>query len=355
MDQALGAVLAAPLCAAGDLPGADVSAMDGFAVRGAGPWEVVGQVLAGDPPAAPLADGQAVEIATGAPVPAGCDGVLPVEQADAGPPLRGQPPAGRHVRRRGEEVAAGEQLLPAGARVTPLVQGLAAAAGLDRLPVSPLPQVALLVTGDELVRSGVPEPGRTRDAVGPLLPGLLAAYGGRVVAVSWLPDRRAELVEAVRTAAADVVVTSGASSRGPADHLLPALRALDAEVLVDGVDVRPGHPQVLARLVDGRWVVGLPGNPLAAVCGAVTLLAPLLAALGGGRAPEPVPARWSAAAEGALPEVRSTRLVPVRVTPAGLEPTAYAGAAMLRGAATSDGLAVVAPDRDQPALLAWPW
>ncbi|MCW2678689.1 MAG: molybdopterin molybdenumtransferase MoeA [Frankiales bacterium] len=340
LSACAGTVLAAPLVARSPLPPYDVSAMDGFAVAGPGPWRLLGEVLAGATWGASLTDGTAVGIATGALLPPGCTAVLQVERAQVGDGLvRGEVEPGRHVRRAGEECAAGEHLLDAGSAVTAAVLGLAAACGHDALDVHPRPRVAALVTGDELLASGLPHAGRIRDALGPQLPLLVAAHGGDVVELAHLPDEEALLRQAVEAASCDVVVITGATSVGPADHLRPVLTALGAELLVDGVACRPGHPQVLARLPDGRFVVGLPGNPLAALVATVTVLGPLLAALAGRGL------RHATALLGeelrAAPD--STRLVPVRLDGTHAHPVRHTGSGMLRGAAEADALAVVPP------------
>lgn len=364
LPAALGAVLAAPLVARVPLPPADVSAMDGYAVSGPGPWRLV------DAPGRPsfaawriaaLEEGEATAVVTGAPVPPGTTAVLPVERASVRPCAQdrdarapGSPPGalpdvlhgeiepGRHVRAAGEECAAGEVVLDAGGPVGPAVLGLAAALGHDLLSVYPMPGVAAIVTGDELVDSGLPAPGRTRDAIGPMLPGLVAAAGGSWCGATRAPDRpgafRSALDAAGRTAA-DVVLLSGASGKGPADHLRAVLRELDAELLVDGVACRPGHPQTFARLPDGRLLVGLPGNPFAALTAFHTLAAPALAAL---RA-EPLPELPKAPARGFTAHPHDHRVVPARIVGGVAEPLTHGGPAMLRGVAGADRLAVVDP------------
>lgn len=354
LELAVGAVLAGPLVARWPLPAVDTAAMDGWAIRGPGPWQVVGRVLAGEPSADPLGDGQAVEIATGACVPSGTEGVLPYEDgAIDGVDVTGPHPAGRHVRLTGDECAAGEQVLPAGVVLSPVVAGLAAALGRDTVGVHRRPRVAALVTGTELLQAGRPFGGRIRDAVGPILPGSIAGWGGELISMTLVPDDRAALLRAVADADGDVVLTSGASSVGPADHLTGILEQLGAQVLIDGVAVKPGHPQLLARLADGRLLVGLPGNPLAALCGLVTLVAPLLAALSG----RPEPPLGRAVLASPLDGLAVHHLVPVRLTDGRAWPTGHGGAAMLRGAALAQAFAVVEPGRslvvgDQVAL-AW--
>ena len=341
LHDALGCVLAAPLWALAALPAFDTAAMDGWAVRGRGPWRVVGRTLAGAPPPPPLVDGQAREVATGAAVPDACEGVVPVEHGVLlGDELTADPPLGRHVRRTGEECAPRTAVLAAGTVLRPAALGLAAALGHDALQVRPRPRVAALVTGDELLSAGLPAAGRVRDAVGPLLPGAVDGLGGALTSLRLVGDTRAALVQALQQAGGDVVVTSGASSRGPADHLAGALGELGAQVLLDGVAVRPGSPQTLARLPDGRLLVGLPGNPLASLAALVTVVGPVLAALAGRQLPELGCARTT----DALTAGRQTRLVPVRVAAGLARPTGHGGAAMLRGAAVADAFAVVEDD-----------
>ncbi|MEV4612358.1 molybdopterin molybdotransferase MoeA [Kitasatospora sp. NPDC049258] len=341
LAAALGHTLAEPLAALTDLPAFDTSAMDGWAVAGPGPWREAGRVLAGQP-AEPLADGAAVVIATGAQLPPGATGVLRREHGRVERGLLRGPALvpGQDVRPRGQECRRGEELLPAGRVVTPAVLGLAAAAGHDRLPVHRRPTVELLVLGDELLDAGLPRPGLVRDALGPLLPPWLAAAGAELIARRHVRDDFGLLRDAVLRSPADLVVTTGGTAAGPVDFLHPALAAAGARLLVDGVAVRPGHPMLLAELPGGRHLVGLPGNPLAAVAGAVTLALPLLAALSG----RPAPAHRIEPVAAALPGHPSdTRLLPVVRTERGVAPLAFDGPAMLRGLALAEALAVVPP------------
>jgi molybdopterin molybdotransferase len=340
LAAALGRTLAAPLTAVADLPGFDTSAMDGWAVAGPGPWRPAGRLLAGAAPL-PLADGTAVEIATGAQLPPGATGVLRREHGRPdGGLLFGTVTPGQDVRPRGQECRSGEPLLPAGTRATPAVLGLAAAAGHDRLTVHRRPSVELLLLGDELLESGVPGPGLVRDALGPLLPPWLAAAGAEITGRRRIGDDAGLLHEAVRQSTADLVVTTGGTAAGPADFLHGTLDAVGARLLVDGVAVRPGHPMLLAALPGGRHLVGLPGNPLAAVAGTLTLALPLLDALCG----RPVPPPWTEPAAADLAgHPADTRLVPVVRTARGVAALPYDGPAMLRGIARAQALAVVPP------------
>jgi molybdopterin molybdotransferase len=382
LKRACGRTLAAALVARQPHPAFDTAAMDGYAVSGPPPWTVTGRVLAGRDPSGGrgIRPGQAVEIATGAVVPPGAEAVVPYELAlsegrsvtlGAGRGAgecrghgqghgQGRGHGHGNIRRRGEECGPGRELLPAGTLVTPAVLGLAATVGCDTLDVHGSPQVAVLVTGDELVRNGLPAVGRVRDALGPLLPGLVAWAGGTPRPVTYLPDGRSPLAcELARAAGGrrtaphgagpgptagaldlSVIVVCGASSRGPADHLRPALRESGAESLVDSVACRPGHPQLLARLPGGPFVVGLPGNPYAALAAAMTLLVPLLGALAGRPEPARAHARFSAPPSS---DPARTRLVPVAVTGCMATPVGHDQPALLWGAAAADALAVVPP------------
>ncbi|MFB7242425.1 molybdopterin molybdotransferase MoeA [Streptomyces populi] len=358
LDASLGLVLAAPLTALTDLPPFDTSAMDGWAVAGPGPWEVREDgVLAGHAEPERLGDGEAVRIATGARVPRDATAVLrsehgrlddkgrlhaSVPQTSGSTRPRGVPALahGQDIRPRGQECRSGDQLLPPGALVTPAVLGLAAAAGYDTLAVVPRPRVEVLVLGDELLTEGLPREGLIRDALGPMLPSWLRALGAEVVAVRRLGDDAEALHRAITGSRADLIVTTGGTAGGPVDHVHPVLRRIGAELLVDGVKVRPGHPMLLARTREDQHLVGLPGNPLAAVSGLLTLAEPMLRTLAGRTAPESYGLPLGEAVQG---HPHDTRIVPVSLRGARAVPLHYNGPAMLRGIAASDALAVVPP------------
>ncbi|MEU0841608.1 molybdopterin molybdotransferase MoeA [Streptomyces sp. NPDC005962] len=347
LAEAAGLTLAEELCTPQPLPGFDTAAMDGYAVGpGPGPWRLRGTVRAGaDPVGDALAAGEAVEISTGAPVPPGARGVLPLEHArrDA-TTVRGPAPAeDKHIRRAGEDAPAGACLAPPGTRIGPALVGLAAACGHDTLPVRRRPRVCVLVTGDELIHTGPPGPGRVRDALGPLVPPLVDAFGGEVTAVRHIPDRPAgSLATAVHTTPyeADVVLVTGSTSVGATDQLRALLGGSGARWIVDMVACRPGHPQLLAQLPDGRWILGLPGNPYAALAAAYTLLAPLLAGLTG----RPLPALPHIPLTGDIRTAPGrTRLIPVVWDGATARPAGGHRPAFLQGAALADALAAVPP------------
>ncbi|MGW3358245.1 molybdopterin molybdotransferase MoeA [Streptomyces bungoensis] len=361
LADALGLVLAAPLDALTDLPSFDTSAMDGWAVAGPGPWEVRDEgVLAGHGRPGPLTDGEAVRIATGARIPADTTAVLRSEhgRTDAQGRLHATRELGhgQDIRPRGQECRNGDQLLPVGTLVTPAVLGLAAAAGYDTVTTVPRPRVEVLVLGDELLNAGLPHDGLIRDALGPMLPPWLRAMGAEVTSVRRLGDDARALRRALTTSTADLVVTTGGTAAGPVDHVHPTLERIGAELLVDGVKVRPGHPMLLARVKENQHLVGLPGNPLAAVSGLLTLAEPLLRTLAARPAPEPYTLPLSEAVQG---HPYDTRLIPVVLRGDRAVPLHYNGPAMLRGVAAADALAVVPPGGARPGeeteLLDLPW
>ncbi|MFF3397006.1 molybdopterin molybdotransferase MoeA [Streptomyces sp. NPDC002659] len=368
LDHALGQVLAEPLTALCDLPSFDTSAMDGWAVAGPGPWTIRGggSLLAGHGETPPLPDGAAVRIATGARIPPEATAVIRSEHArtdaDEGRlHAEREVVQGQDIRPRGQECRSGDHLLPAASLVTPAVLGLAAAAGYDELVTIARPRVEVLVLGDELLNAGLPHRGLIRDALGPMIGPWLGALGVDVVATRRLGDDAEALHRAVTTSDADLIVTTGGTAAGPVDHVHPVLRKAGAELLVDGVAVRPGHPMLLARLaaqgdMPSRHLVGLPGNPLAAVSGLLTLAEPLLSGLAG--RPTSVPYRAPVRDE-VHGHPYDTRLVPFVHRADRLVPLHYNGPAMLRGIAAADGLAVVPPGGaragDELEVLDLPW
>lgn len=198
----------------------------------------------------------------------------------------------------------------------------------------------MVLTGDEVVQVGRPGVGQVRDAIGPVLPGVLAAAGADLVDVLHVPDRAEPLVEALRRDDVDVVVVGGATSKGPADHLRAVLAELGADVRVACVECRPGHPQLLAVLPEGPCVVGLPGNPFAALGACLTLVVPLVGALAGRSVPPVVTAELK---NDVVAHPTDTRLVPVVLTGSAAVPVGHDRPGTLWGAALADALAVVPP------------
>ncbi len=290
-SAAVGRALAAPVAATGDLPAVDVSALDGFALAGpvdaGGTLPVAARLAAGATPGLRLAPGTAVEIWTGAPVPAGCDRVVAVEETTPAGPDRIRvlrpPPAGNAVRRAAEIARCGAVLLAAGERLTPAALALLAGQGIGAVDVRRRPCVAVLVTGDEVVEPGrLPPPGSLRDSHTDFLLAAVAAAGADARPLGIAPDEPAALD--VRLAPAldtfDVVLTCGGVSMGGADHVPGALRRLGCAELFHGVAMQPGKPLLAARR-GATLIFGLPGNPGSVMTTFRLLVRPALERLAG--------------------------------------------------------------------------
>jgi molybdopterin molybdotransferase len=189
-----------------------------------------------------------------------------------------------------------------------------------------------------------------------MLPPWLRALGAEITTVRRIGDDAKALQRAVSQSKADLIVTTGGTAAGPVDHVHPILRRIGAELLVNGVKVRPGHPMLLARTKENQHLVGLPGNPLAAVSGLLTLAEPLLRTLAARPALEPYTLPLKDAVHG---HPHDTRLIPVVLRGDHAVPLHYNGPAMLRGVAAADALAVVPPGGARPGqeteLLDLPW
>ena len=170
-------------------------------------------------------------------------------------------------------------LVAAGTRLSPAHLAMLAVAGLDEVVARGAPVVAAVLTGDEVVLSGRPGPGRVRDAFDPMLPTAIAGLGAVAASPVRCGDDPDAIAAAIGGAEADLVVTVGGTGHSGADRLREALARLGAEAVFEGVAMRPGSPTLLARLGDGRHLLALPGNPLAAVVALASFLAPLLAGL----------------------------------------------------------------------------
>ena len=264
-----GRVLARPLAATVDVPAADVSAMDGYALAGpvrAGERRPVAAMIpAGAPPGYRLSPPSVVRIMTGAPVPLGADRVIPVEATDGGRDeveFRAEAGPGDHIRRRGEILGTGDPLLPAGALLTPGALSLLATHGQAEVPVHRAPSVAVVTTGDEVVPpEAEPAPGQLRDSHTDFLLAAGETLGLRFTSLGIAPDRPAVLRERVEQGLrSDVLLLCGGVSMGELDLVEGALGALGCTVHLDAVAIQPGKPFVFATH-PGGLVFGLPGNP----------------------------------------------------------------------------------------------
>lgn len=296
LPEALGRVLAEPPVARWDLPPADNSAMDGYAFTFAGQREgdelpVAGFVPAGSPFSEAVPPGMAVKIMTGAPLPQGCDTVVPVEEAvaeGASVRLARTPRKGSHVRRRGEELRCGETLLEAGTPLRSGEMGLLAAAGVTTVRVHPAPRVALLSTGDELVELGeAPGPGQIVNSNFHLLAARLREEGCVVVPLGIARDNAGDLSGKVAEGLeADLLITTGGVSVGDRDHVQEVLSAHGFRLGFWRVAIKPGKP-VLFGTVGDTTVLGLPGNPAASAATFELFARPALRRMAGHRDPLP--------------------------------------------------------------------
>ena len=289
VEQAMGRYFAEPLVARRTQPSADLSAMDGYAMRAddrTGPWRVIGESAAGHPFAGELAVGEAVRISTGAMMPVGGGAVLLQEQAvREGDRLAlgesGEASA-RHIRRKGFDFTIDQHLLPAGSRIGAGQLALAIAAGRSELPVGRQPSVAVLDSGDELCANPADCAAHQIPASnGVMLAALCAPLARSVSRLGPVPDTMEAMLAALAHADGyDVLVTSGGASVGDHDLVRPALEQWGANIDFWRVAIRPGKPLLVARR--GRQlVVGLPGNPVSSYVTAFLFLLPLLRRLGG--------------------------------------------------------------------------
>jgi molybdopterin molybdotransferase len=360
LDDALGRVLAADAHAPNHVPPFAASAMDGFAIRsvdtvdGAARLRVIGEARAGTAAGEAVRRGTAVRISTGAPIPHGADAVVPQELTSsdgATVEVGGTIAVGRHVRPAGEDIRAGELVLPAGTLCGPAELGVLASMNMPWPRVVRRPRIAIAGTGDELTDAGAPlKPGEIRDSNGPALGGAVHRAGGELVTRLRVGD---DLDATVSVLAAgmrdvDVLITTGGVSVGPHDHVRSALRRLGVGEVFAGVTMKPGGPTTFAVGEDGTLVFALPGNPVSALVGFRLFVVPALdAMLGRATVIHPV----TAIADEQLPGASGrTRIVRCRTTLHDdgwhVRPTTSQESHILSSMLGVDALALVPADRD---------
>jgi molybdopterin molybdotransferase len=294
IEAAAGRILAHPVDAFRDQPPFRASAMDGWAVRAADAADavelkVVGESAAGRGYDRPLGPGEAARIFTGAAVPDGADTVVIQEEAarDGDRVRLGPARPDDNLRPQGGDFRAGDRLLEAGVRLDPWRLSLAAAAGRASLSVARRPRVAVLSTGEELVRPPAePGPWQIYESGSLSLMALVESWGAHAWRLAAARDEKQAVVEAVQGVDCDLLVTIGGASVGDYDLVKPALATMGLQLFVETVNMRPGKPTWFGRLGDGRPVLGLPGNPASSLVCAELFLKPLLRAMMGAD-PEP--------------------------------------------------------------------
>jgi molybdopterin molybdotransferase len=353
LADAVGRVLAAEVRSTIDVPAFDRSAMDGYALRGsetdgAGDYNpltfrLVGESLPGRPCLSHVPPGAAVRIMTGAPLPPGADAVLPAEFAsehddviEATAPVA----PGKHVGRRGEDIARGSVVLSAGRLLRPQDVGVLASIGAAAVSVVRRPRVRVIVTGDELTRPGDPlPPFQIYEANSWMLRGLVARDGGVLESIQHVADQREAIGTALTAPGADVILVSGGTSIGQEDHA-PSLVAEHGELAIHGIAMRPSSPAGLGR-IGGAIVCLLPGNPVSCLCAYDFFAGRAIRRLGGRPADWPhgrTRARLRRKIVSAIGRVDYCR---VRLHEGEVEPLALSGASILSSTTRADGFVII--------------
>lgn len=360
LTEAHGCVLAREVVADEDIPSFASSAMDGFAVRaadvaGAAPGapvelRIVGRALIGRAPEGTVGHGEAIRIATGAPIPAGADAVVPIEDCEVeGERVRvlATVPEGKHVRPAGEDLRAGQVLVPAGRRLGAPELGLLAAAGAAQVSIHPRPRVVVLSTGDELVElSRAPAFGQVRDSNAYLLYGALREAGAIPVLAGIVPDDVDRFRETVLSylIQADAFVSSGGVSVGERD-VVKAAFFRRGQVEFFRVAMQPGMPQGFGH-VEGKPYFGLPGNPVSVFVSFEVFVRPALLKMMGRRqlARPEVVARLEEDVSGPRHKTQFARVLVRRGADGWLaRPTGGRGSNLIGTVARANGLAVIPP------------
>jgi molybdopterin molybdotransferase len=360
LRMAAGRVLATPIVSEVDVPGFDRATMDGYAVKaesteGASsynrlPLVVVGESLPGRPFHGSVGVGQGVRIMTGAPLPAGCDAVLPAEWIEdvaashANVSALAAVTPGKHVGRHGEDIVRGTTLFQPGRVLRPQDLGVLSSVGVGDVRVFSRPQVRLVVTGNELLPSGSHPYGyRIVDANGPMLAALVERDGGLVDFPGLVPDEHDAILTALH-AAADVIIVSGGSSVGMED-LAPTILARHGELAVHGIAMRPSSPTGLGR-IGHRLVFLLPGNPVSCLCAYDFFAGRVIRTLGGRTRAwpyRPIRARLARKISSPIGRLDYAR---VRVVDGAIEPVAVGGASVLSSTTRADGFVIVPDDSE---------
>jgi molybdopterin molybdotransferase len=365
--QAAGRVLAFDVTSDVQVPGFPRSMMDGYAVRaaetqGASAYNrleltIVGQSLPGHPHGGLVQSGQAVRIMTGAPLPDGCDAVLPAEIAEeTGSRLLAldEVPPGKNIGWPGEDIQIGSRVLPTGRVLRPQDLGLLSALGQQTVEVIRQPRVRLVITGNELLPAGSSPSGhQIPDSNGPMLAalvtrdGALPLFGAGLPAPPpsnyLIPDNPTAILAALQSDA-DIILVSGGSSVGQEDHA-PTLLAEHGELAIHGIAMRPSSPTGMGRLAN-RLVFLLPGNPVSCLC-AYDFFAGRAIRLLVGRSPNwPYRRVRLSLARKLVSQVGRVDYARVKVINNQIEPIAISGASILSSTTAADGFVIIPADSE---------
>ena len=346
LSQSVGRFLASPARALCDLPAYATSSMDGWAVRGSGPWKIVGQIATGKAPSQSLADSECMKISTGGVIPTGATSVMPWENAtETEAKIQGRTKEGENIRPAGVESKMGDLLIDSGLRLNPPMVGLLAATGHDLILVTRKPRIAIFFLGDELLHEGVPNDGSIRDALGPQLPALLESYGAEVTQAQFIKDDLGTLTHSIEKSLDDVdmIITTGGTADGPKDFVRPVIQHIKGQYIIDCVRVRPGYHIIVAKVSRGdREIpfVALPGNPQSALAALTSFGRPIIHSFLGAPHTDLMTLELK---ETFQTQPEFSRLVPGNIDRRVFTPTGYLGSAMLRGVAHASGFALVAP------------
>lgn len=362
--QSVGLYVAEDVVAPVDVPLFDRAAFDGYAVRsvdtlGASRTNPItlrkmGKIVAGGEHHGVLGPGEAVEIATGAPLPKGADAVMPYEEAaDRGAYIEIYKPVPQYyyVSRKGEDVAAGEIVLRRGRRIRPWDIGVLASLGIREISVYRL-RAALISTGSELVEleEAPPPPGRIINSTRHVITALLRKIGVEVSYMGIVPDDVEKIHSAVSRALADhdMVITTGGASVGEPDYVVEAVARLKPEVLIHGIAARPGRPNS-AAVVGGKPVVMLSGFPVASIVGFEVFIKPIILHMVGARE-EPAPVAKATLTRRVTTPINVRSFVRVRVVRRDgklyAEPLAVTGSGILSTLTRGNGLLIIPENRE---------
>jgi molybdopterin molybdotransferase len=365
---ASGRVLASPVFADRDMPPADRSTRDGYAVRyadlGTMPkvLRVCGEMAAGSRASASIGEGECVRIFTGAGLPEGADTIVMIEDTEqARDPAEGPelvrilraPEKGSNISLRGEIARRDDQLLPEGTLLGPAATGVCASAGLSSVEVHGWPVVSVIVTGAELRHSGTEiEDHQERNSNGPMLCAAIALSGFPVASTTIVTDDAGLIAEYLRTSLdrSEVVVVTGGTSVGKYDLVRNAIESVGGTILFRGVTMSPGKPTMFATAGEGKYIFGLPGKPLGALTAFHEFVLPLLRRLSGWPAE-----RWRLLlriplADDVTGRPDRPRYVLGRITrgsrPMAARVVTGTGAGKLAAASRADGTIIVPPGED---------